>query len=317
MQIGVYTDSLGGMSQGEMLDVVAREKVTWLELGCGNWSPAPHLDVFELLEHDSERKVFLSRVGDHGLRIGALNCSGNPLAPGEAGAQDQRIVSATFRLAGALGVERVVMMSGCPGGPGDKNPNWVVTDWPPAVRRVLQWQWEAVALPYWQELAALAAREGIREICIELHGAQLVYNVATFLRLRDSVGAVVKCNLDPTHLMWMGGDPVAVVERIGEYVGFVHAKDLEVNKVIAAADTMLETRPEERPADRAWRFVGVGRGHDAAWWKRFLGALRGKGFTGILSIEHEDPGVEAVAGIREARRFLLTALSEPDGLAER
>ena len=36
---------------------------------------------------------------------------------------------------------RVVMMSGCPGGPGDANANWVTTAWPPEAARVLEWQW--------------------------------------------------------------------------------------------------------------------------------------------------------------------------------
>ena len=52
----------------------------------------------------------------------------------EHGTPHQEVTSKTIRLAGILGVERVVTMSGCPGGPGDANANWVTTAWPPEAR---------------------------------------------------------------------------------------------------------------------------------------------------------------------------------------
>jgi hypothetical protein len=61
-------------------------------------------------------------------------------------------------LAGLMGVERVVMMSRCPGGPGDANANWVTTSWPPETQAILRYQWDDVLIPYWRELVAYARR---------------------------------------------------------------------------------------------------------------------------------------------------------------
>src|SRR6185369_1271919 len=112
----------------------------------------------------------------------------NQLAPGKLGKDHDAIVRKTFKLAGLLGVKRIVMMSGLPGGKGDANPNWITVCWPMETVEIFRYQWEDVAIPYWRELVKDAANNGIEKICIEPHGHQLVYNVESTLRLRDAVG---------------------------------------------------------------------------------------------------------------------------------
>ena len=113
---------------------------------------------------------------ENGLALAALNCSGNQLHPVE-GERHSEVVYDTVRLAELLGVDTIVLMSGLPaGGPNDVRPNWVTCAWPPENREILNWQWDEKLLPYWEKLAAFA-RERHQEICIEMHGNQLVYNV--------------------------------------------------------------------------------------------------------------------------------------------
>src|SRR5216684_2010822 len=152
MKIGMITDSLGGLSFDELLDTV------------------------------EPRREFAASLADHGITLSALNCSGNPVHPGEHGRRHREVTRKTIALAGLIGVERVVMMSGCPGGPGDANANWVVTDWPPEMQTILKYQWDEVLIPYWRDLVAYANGLGIRKLCLELHGHQNVYNVETFWR---------------------------------------------------------------------------------------------------------------------------------------
>ena len=53
-----------------------------------------------------------------------------------------------FRLAGAIGVRTVVLMSGLPeGAKDDKTPNWVVSSWPPETYNMLKFQWEERLFP--------------------------------------------------------------------------------------------------------------------------------------------------------------------------
>ena len=105
----------------------------------------------------------------------------------------------------AIGINRIVMMSGLPAAaPGDSFANWFIVSWPPEVTPALQWQWDAVAIPYWRELVQYGRNLGVDRICVELHGHQLVYNTETMLKLRDAVGETVGANFDPSHMMWKG-----------------------------------------------------------------------------------------------------------------
>jgi hypothetical protein len=61
---------------------------------------------------------------------------------------------------------------------------WITCAWPPENREILDWQWQEKLIPYWTKLAIAARDCGVTKLCIELHGAQLVYNVPTLLTLR-------------------------------------------------------------------------------------------------------------------------------------
>src|SRR6266478_4228274 len=215
MKIGMITDSLGELSFDDLLGTAAALGIEKLEFAAGNWSRAPHMALARMLDSAPARGEFMARLRDHGLSISALNCSGNPLHPGEAGGRHQEVTRKTIALASLLGVERVVMMSGCPGGPGDANANWVTTSWPPETQAILRYQWEDVLIPFWRDLARYARDRGVTRLCLELHGHQNVYSVGTFFRLREAVGDTVGVNFDPSHLIWMGADPLAAIAALG------------------------------------------------------------------------------------------------------
>jgi sugar phosphate isomerase/epimerase len=308
MKIGMITDSLGALSFQALLGTAAGLGIERLEFAGGNWSPAPHLALDAMLASGAAQRDFAARVADHGLAISALNCSGNPLHPGEHGRRHDAVTRKTIRLASLMGVERVVMMSGCPGGPGDANANWVVTNWPAEMRTILDYQWNQVLIPYWRDLVAYANALGIRKLCLELHGHQNVYNVETFWRLREAVGDTVGVNFDPSHLMWMGADPLAAIGALGDAIYHVHAKDTRVDPAIAGVNGRLDHKPGDAPADRAWNYVTLGDGHDASWWRRFCAALREVGYNDVLSIEHEDLSMSPLEGVTKSVALLRAAL---------
>lgn len=308
MRIGLTTDSLGELAFDELLETAASLGIQTLEFGCGNWSSAPHLDLNALLESETERTNFLAKIRAHGLEISALNCSGNQLAPGPRGESHDQVVRATLKLAGLLGVRRIVMMSGLPGGPGDQNANWITTAWPPEVHDILRYQWEEVALPYWRGLAAEARANGIEKICIEQHAHQLVYNTATALRLRDAIGDLVGINFDPSHALWMGGDPLRAMRELRGAIYHVHAKDTRIDPHNSALNTLLETKPNNRVAERAWNYVTLGYGHSEIWWRDFAIQLRQNGYDDVLSIEHEDYSLPPVVGVRRSVELLKNVI---------
>jgi sugar phosphate isomerase/epimerase len=303
MKIGMLTDSLADLPFDAMLDFSAEHGIECLEFACGNWSTSPHLGLDRMLESERERREFLAKLADRGLSISALNCSGNPLHPGAEGRRQHEVTVKTFQLARLLGVDRIVMMSGLPGGPGDSNPNWITTDWPPECAQILRYQWEEILIPYWRELTARARNDGIRRICLELHGQQAVYNPHGLKRLRSAVGDLVGANYDPSHPMWMGADPLQAVAAIGPAIYYVHAKDTRI-EAAAGIDGVLDTRPSANVAERAWNYVTVGLGHDEDWWRRFCSALRTAGYDDVLSIEHEDASMPPHEGVRRSIELL-------------
>jgi len=309
MRIGLVTDSLAHLPLEAMLEKAADFGISMLEFGCGNWSPAPHLNLVEMLESGIARRDFLEKLAAHGLELSALNCSGNPLHPGEQGLRHRAVTSQTIRLAGLLGVDRVVMMSGCPGGgPNDANANWVTTSWPPETERMLAWQWDEVLIPYWKGLVKEAQNAGVSRLCLELHGHQNVYNVATLHRLRGAVGPVVGANYDPSHLFWMGADPHAATRALGDAIYHVHAKDTRIDAGNAAVNSLIDTVPNERIGDRAWAYVTLGYGHGEAWWREFCLGLKLAGYDDVLSIEHEDLLLTPEDGVRRSVQLLRTVM---------
>jgi sugar phosphate isomerase/epimerase len=304
MKIGMLTDSVPHLGFDAMLEFSADLGIACLEFGCGNWSSAPHIQLDRMLESDGARREFLSRVAGHGLAISALNCSGNPLHPGVVGARQHEVTVKTFKLARLLEIDRVVMMSGLPGGPGDSNPNWIVTEWPPECRSILEYQWDEKIVPYWRELAGIARDNGIRRICLELHGHQAVYNPHTLDHLRNAVGEIVGANYDPSHPIWMGADPLAAVRALGEAIYYVHAKDTRVEPIPASIDGVLDTRPAREVGARSWNYVTLGYGHGEEWWRQFCAALRLTGYDDVLSIEHEDSLMDPLEGVRKSVHLL-------------
>lgn len=308
MRIGLVTDSLAHLPFDELLEAAAELGIQTLEFGCGGWSSAPHLNLDLLLENEAERANFLARIRDHGLEISALNCSGNQLAPGERGKSHDRVVRDTMKLARLIGIRRIVMMSGLPGGPGDQNPNWIITAWPPEGHDILRYQWDEVAIPYWRDLVKHARENGIEKICVEQHAHQLVYNTETLLRLRAFAGEIVGVNFDPSHALWMGGDPLRAIRRLRGAIYHVHAKDTRIDPHNREINTLLETRPNDRVAERSWNYVTVGYGHPEIWWRDFVIELRQNGYDDVLSIEHEDYSLPPMDGVRKAIALLRNVI---------
>ncbi len=312
MRIGVFTDSTLNLSLDESLDRYVEWGIEAVEIGAGNFSPAPHLDLRHMLEDAGARKHLLDDLSRRGLVLSALNCSGNPLHPvAEMARHDAEVIRDTVRLAGALGLDRVVTMSGCPGAPGGADhPNWVTFTWPDHFAELLAWQWNEVILPFWTETAVLAREHGVL-LCFEMHPGMSVYNTASMLRLREAVGKTICANLDPSHLWWQGMDPLEVVRALGSAIAHVHAKDTRVDPRNTAVNGCLDTTLPAVPDRMSWVFRAVGYGHDAGWWRDFISVLAMTGYDGVLSIEHEDPLMGLEEGTRKAAEFLRPIVFAP------
>lgn len=279
-----------------------------LEVGTGGYSPLGHSPL-ELTSRD--RRDWQTSVTSRGFRVAAFNVSGNPLHPvQEIAARHDADLRRTIALAGDLGVDRIVAMSGCPAaGPGPSTaPHFAANAWLPDYAGVATWQWENRVRPYWEDINELIARTSPDlAVCLELHPGAHVYNVDTFVRLQ-AVAPRVAANLDPSHLFWQGMDPLLVIDRLGQAIGWAHAKDVRYNGEELALNGLLDNRWPGDPARIPWDFAAVGHGtHDAAWWGSFQAALERSTTAPFLSIEHEDRLVAPEDGIRASAALLEAA----------
>ena len=96
-------------------------------------------------------------------------------------------------------------------------------------------------------------------------------------------------NYDPSHLVWMGIDPVLALQPYVDRIPHAQAKDVQLfpdKRHRYGWPGKAVTR--EDPFDVGWwryRVPGLGD----VDWRRVVDTLYEGGFDGVLSVEHEDP----------------------------
>jgi sugar phosphate isomerase/epimerase len=310
MRLGLYTAALSGMGIEETFDRCTSLGIETVELTTVGYPHKAHINIDELLSGKAALDKLVELLKRKNLSISALGCSGNHVHPQkEVREPFQELFKRTILLAEALGIERIVTFSGCPGDcDASLYPNWVTCPWPDDYVKVLDYQWNDVLLPYWRSAAKFAADHGVTKICLEMHPGFCVYNTETFLKLRSALGAIpgvsIGLNLDPSHLFWQGIDPVEVIAGVGESIFHFHAKDTFVDRKNVRLNGVLDAKHYGKAADRAWTFRTVGYGHPAQTWRDIISALRIAGYDYVLSIEHEDCLMSRDEGLQKAVGFL-------------
>lgn len=281
MRVGLFTDALAERPLADVLDWLAEElpSVRDLEIGVGGYSPAPHRDE-------------LGEAAARGFRVAALNASGNPLAERDHDAALREAIG----LAQRLGVDVVVCMSG-----GD--PRLTGGAWFPGLEDEIERFWAQEVLPYWREVALLAEHAGVR-LCLELEPGSAAFNTSTFERLATCSESLA-ANLDPSHFLWQGIDPMAVCARLAGRIGWAHGKDTVVDLERVALEGLLDRT--------AWRYAAVGAANGLAWWRALVEALRSAGYDGVVSIEVEDPTLPTEDAIHRSAQVLGQSLTAEVG----
>ena len=159
-----------------------------------------------------------------------------------------------------------------------------------------------------------AREHGVNKIAFEPHPGFMVYNTETVLRIRNEVGPEIGANLDPSHLIWQGMEPVQVIKKLGDAIFHFHAKDTRIDPVNAAVNGVLDTKHYSDEMNRSWIFRTVGYGNGEAYWRDIISALRLVGYDHAVSIEHEDSLMSSPEGLKTAIAFLKPIIiNEPVG----
>ena len=144
----------------------------------------------------------------------------------------------------ALGVNRLITMSGCPAGPR-RHPRrlscWATSS---DAENLFAWQMENEVGPFWQNVSQrLAARSPDLMICPELHPGVTIFTAAGFEALTRYVGRNIGINMDPSHSFGGRCDPPTVIERLGSRIGYAHGKDTLVYPDRVRRDGLLHFAP--------------------------------------------------------------------------
>ena len=280
MKLGFLTACLPGLSLEELAGWAAAngfealEVAAWPDLGERPFT-ATHLDVAQLDQAEADRVRGL--FDDHHLTLSSLAFYDNNLHPdpSQRTAINQH-VAACIDAAARLGCPTVGTFVG-------RDPTSTVAD-------NLN-QAEQVFAPLVDRAGEAGVKLVIENCVMEgWHPDGYPGNLAYSPELWEWLFALgLYLNYDPSHLVWMGIDPVAALRPYVERVAHAQAKDIQVfaeRRDRYGWPGRAVARPD--PWDVGWwryRVPGLGQ----VDWPAVIDALYEGGFGGVVSVEHEDP----------------------------
>lgn len=313
MKLGINTLFLLPLEFEEGLGFARDLGAKMIEIAIMGEPSRKYCDPEKLLGNRDALSRWLGVLEEHGLEISALTAHGASLSPdreAEAGWVDH--FRRVCKLAEAAGVGCITLNAGTPeGAPGDKTPCWIVDPYSAANRAILRWQWEERVIPAWKEYARIAQDHGCK-LAIEPWIGNIVYSPMTLWKLREAIGPVIGCNLDPSHLFIQQIDILETIRFLGDALFHVHMKDMRIDqRNLRLLGTLDTTASMTHPQDRSWTFGLVGWGHDEKFWRDFITNLRFIGYEGSLSVEMEVDYIDVLDGLRKAFEYLCPLIMEP------
>ncbi len=139
----------------------------------------------------------------------------------------------------------------------------------------------------------------------------MVHKPECLLRLREAVGPVVGCNLDPSHLFHQGMDITAVIREVGHCIYHAHAKDSLPDPNVVRVNGLIDAKDFQEIKRRSWIFRTVGYGHSDKFWCDYVSALRLVGYDDVISIEQRGPAHRNRRGIRTGREVVEKGARRP------
>lgn len=304
MRLGVCAQVLYHQTFEEALGTAAELGFEAIELPVD--SRSPFIDLEEALAGswrriaDATRRVGLtiSALSNHQegqLLLGPHGVDTDAIHPGDAEEKIRYAIhrlEQTAELAAKLEVGVVCGFTGC-----EDYSRWF--PWP------IEDGYERMGVTFRERMVPLLdtfARYGVR-FAHECHPRQFAYNLETAKLALDLVDghSALGFNFDPANLVLAGMNPVVFVAELGDRILHVHAKDAErVEHQVDRSGLLAHGRWDRR--DRGFRFRIPGWGD--LNWKQLISELRQAGYDGVLAVEHEDPIIGRVEGLRKSYEYL-------------
>jgi sugar phosphate isomerase/epimerase len=281
MKLGLLTSCLGWLSLGEVAEWAARTGYEALEVaawpvGSEHIHQAAHVDVVDLSE-DGAREI-RTLLDCHGLSVPALTyCENNLYHNSDERRRIQGHLHSVIDAASRLGVPRVCTFIGRDATlSARENIELAEAEFPPIVKHA-----EQVGV---QMLIENCPMEGWSP---DGYPGNLAYSP----ELWDWMATLgLKLTYDPSHLPWLGIDPLdALKEALDkDLVVHVQAKDIEIDEQARTRYGVFgKTVSRTGGTDVGWwKYRVPGRGQID--WNRIIDTLYTSGYNGTIAVEHED-----------------------------
>jgi sugar phosphate isomerase/epimerase len=153
----------------------------------------------------------------------------------------------------------------------------------------------------WNPILNVYDECGVR-FALEVHPTEIAFDIVTAKRALKAIGhrKTFGFNFDPSHLLWQMVDPVRFIEEFPDRIYHVHMKDAALQ--LDGRSGILGSHLNFGQRERGWDFRSLGRGHIK--FEEIIRALNHVHYTGPLSVEWEDSGMEREHGAREACEFV-------------
>ncbi|MHA7280859.1 sugar phosphate isomerase/epimerase family protein [Arthrobacter sp. MDT2-2] len=216
---------------------------------------------------------------------------GDPEGVRQRAAEEMKL---TARLAQKLGVDTVIGFTG--------SSIWqYVAMFPPVSADVVEAGYQDFA-DRWNPILDVFDECGVR-FAHEVHPSEIAYDYWSTQRTLEAIGhrPAFGLNWDPSHFLWQQIDPVAFISDFKDRIYHVDCKDTKM-RMGGGRNGILSSHLPWGDPRRGWDFVSTGRG-DVPWEDSFR-ALTAIGYTGPISVEWEDAGMDRLQGAPEALAFL-------------
>ncbi|MBR7143854.1 MAG: sugar phosphate isomerase/epimerase [Lentisphaeria bacterium] len=140
------------------------------------------------------------------------------------------------------------------------------------------------------------------KFALEVHPTEIAFDIVTAKRALDAIGNREEFgfNFDPSHLHWQMVDPVRFIEEFPNRIYHVHIKDAALT--LDGKSGILSSHLDFNQSGRGWNFRSPG--HGQVNFEEIMRALNSIGYTGPLSVEWEDCGMEREYGAADACKFV-------------
>jgi len=141
------------------------------------------------------------------------------------------------------------------------------------------------------------------KFALEAHPTEIAFDIVSAEQAVAAVGGRVAFgfNYDPSHFGYQGMDYAAFIRRFGDRIYHVHMKDVWWSPRPTGAGVFGGHLNFGDPR-RYWDFRSLGRG--SIDFESVIRALNRIGYTGPLSVEWEDSGMDREHGAAEACAFV-------------